>query len=417
MKNNSITSFAIVFLAIFLCIIGYLSTSIILQIKTGEIEAERDFSNTISSLRTMASEHAFLSESYIEQLKSFLNTTPRVDALIIGQDDEVKFAYPLHSKYIQPNYKREPQVHINSPFVRIFETRVSVKEPYDTQITAPVYILQTTTLFTLLKRALIISLVAVFFMFFLSLFLEDEKKSEKAKYRGFKKRNYSDHMQTDNTEASYIDDSCTKNSNTITAEQQAPIIQNISYHSGKQSESSDDLVSSISKNAMKYDPMGLFSQSSGAGRNNYFESTLDTELFRSISNEQDLTLVLININNIDHSHYCARQITDIFTNVFNLTNHLFEYGSSGYALLLKGKNLEQSIDICENLYIQIESLLDENQIGSKIAIGLSNRAGRVKLSATRLVYEANEALSKAKENAQYPIIAFKVDSQKYNQMY
>ncbi|MGL4985608.1 MAG: GGDEF domain-containing protein [Treponemataceae bacterium] len=403
MKNNSMTTLAIVFLAIFLCIFAYISVSVILQIKTGSVEADQEFTYAIDSLRSLAGDHTFLSESYVEGLKSFLDKSPRIDAIVIEQGSEVKFAYPLQSKYIHSNYNREPEVGSNSLFVRVFDTRVSVKDPYDTRITAPVYILQSRTIFPLLKRTFFIVIIVTLIMFFIALFIDTEKKpAESVVYEGHGSRKV----------------------NPVDTSSKGPIIQNISYHSGNQPSdapapryTADDQTFVAAGSTVTYDPMGLRSVNTGAGKNTYFEATLDSELMRSISNEQDLTLVLIQVNNVEHSHPCAKQIGNILVNTLHFANLLFEYSNSGYALLLKEMDLDHAISTCEHLYLEIESLLDENQLATKIAIGLSSRSKRGKLSASRLIYEANTALNKAQGNAQYPIIAFKVDTKKYNEIY
>ena len=70
------------------------------------------------------------------------------------------------------------------------------------------------------------------------------------------------------------------------------------------------------------------------------------------------------------------------------------------------------LNICEKLYTEITALLKEFDVDKKVFFGLSSRTLRL-IPGIRLIKEAMQAVDKAMEDPSLPIVAFKVDAERY----
>jgi GGDEF domain-containing protein len=92
---------------------------------------------------------------------------------------------------------------------------------------------------------------------------------------------------------------------------------------------------------------------------------------------------------------------------------LFEYGRWGISVILPCDGIDTAIAKSEKYYQRItEKFQAGYSRASSLCIGLSSRSGRL-LNAERLMFEAREALKKAKAETKNKIIAFKSDPEKY----
>ena len=70
--------------------------------------------------------------------------------------------------------------------------------------------------------------------------------------------------------------------------------------------------------------------------------------------------------------------------------------------------------LAEAMHTQLKDLLESENIREKLAIGISTRSLRL-LPGSRLITEANQALEKAFDETGLPIVAFRVNPDKYRQ--
>ncbi|MCL2764050.1 MAG: GGDEF domain-containing protein [Treponema sp.] len=158
-------------------------------------------------------------------------------------------------------------------------------------------------------------------------------------------------------------------------------------------------------------PKGLYSSRSSIGWEEYTKDRLDSELHRCSSTEKDLTLVLMEFCDIN-SDSMFRQAAEETVNFFTSRDLLFEYNEYGITVILPGIGLDVAITRAEKFYQRIMEKFPGGFASSSLCIGLSSRSGRL-LNADRLIFEASEALRKAKNDRHTSIIAFKSDPDKY----
>ena len=95
-------------------------------------------------------------------------------------------------------------------------------------------------------------------------------------------------------------------------------------------------------------------------------------------------------------------------------SELFEYKSDAYAAVLKGKDLQTSVDKFEGIYNEIANFLKDNNAANEVSVGISSADER-NVKAERVILEANQALEYASQDPDSPIVAFRANPQKYKE--
>ena len=142
------------------------------------------------------------------------------------------------------------------------------------------------------------------------------------------------------------------------------------------------------------------------------QTRLDSELVRAASSEQDLTLMVIRIANIDWTTEVAKQISSHIIETVKFADFVFNYKEDGCTAIFQGMDLNQALEEAENLHTDIIAMLAKYGMYNTVNIGLSARSLRL-ISASRLANEAEQALSHAVSDRESPIVAFKVNPEKY----
>ncbi|GMO33554.1 MAG: hypothetical protein Ta2F_09430 [Termitinemataceae bacterium] len=143
-------------------------------------------------------------------------------------------------------------------------------------------------------------------------------------------------------------------------------------------------------------------------------AVLEDELKNAIDQEKDL--VVMNAEhtnaNIDYSH-----IVEIGNEFFNDDIKIFEKEGGGLFIILPNINIDTGFDLAKEFHrVVSEDLLNivANEQDRSFLVGVAGRTGRI-LDAVRLISESSRALEKAREDTALPIVAFKIDVQKYEE--
>jgi|GEM_PF-1201569 hypothetical protein len=159
-------------------------------------------------------------------------------------------------------------------------------------------------------------------------------------------------------------------------------------------------------------PQGLFSKRTGFSWEQYMLPRLDSELIRSASGGTDLALFTIRVENLDWSSGAGNEISNVILQTGKYQDMLFEYGTDGCTVILPDTDIDQSLQAADELYTAISTILENWQETLKIGIGISARSLRM-ISGERLANESSEALKHAFADNTSPIVAFKVNPEKY----
>jgi hypothetical protein len=160
---------------------------------------------------------------------------------------------------------------------------------------------------------------------------------------------------------------------------------------------------------------GLYSPDSGLGWPEYLPERLGAELSRAASFEQDLVLLELSHEGIPRDSPSYRVIIRILLEFFSFRDLAFEQDPAGLAVILPNIDAEHALRMTEEFLKKVTSILREEEASSdyrKIFIGLSSRSGRL-VDAERVITEARAALTRAREEGDSRIVAFKADPNKY----
>ena len=147
---------------------------------------------------------------------------------------------------------------------------------------------------------------------------------------------------------------------------------------------------------------------------NTLENRLGIELEKASAFEQDLTLIIVRIKDLNKDTTANQRIETLLFDVFKYEDLVFQYKDDGYAGIMLDTNLDAAMKISENMYREIGSVLSSFDYENKVGIGLSTRNIRI-IPAQRLLNEADKAVEHSFEEEEMPIVAFKVNPEKYRQ--
>lgn len=147
--------------------------------------------------------------------------------------------------------------------------------------------------------------------------------------------------------------------------------------------------------------------------NIHYQASLEQKLDEAIVSELHVTLALLKINGLDHGNSISQNVIKILSDSLE-GSELFEYKSDAYAAVLKGKDLQTSVDKFEGIYNEIADFLKDNNAANEVSVGISSADER-DVKAERVILEANQALEYASQDPDSPIVAFRANPQKYKE--
>ena len=187
------------------------------------------------------------------------------------------------------------------------------------------------------------------------------------------------------------------------------------YESPMIIESSDVKENNDAENAPASDssesnPSGLFNPVTGLGWESYLDTRLENEINRAISSEIDISVFIINIPNLERESEESKKVSEYLSLQFQFRDLLFEYKNDCIVAIKISMNLDEALNFADKIHADISQILEQKQC----YIGISTRSIRI-VSGERLFNEALAAVEHAKNEEDSPIIAFRVDVEKYRQ--
>ena len=160
-------------------------------------------------------------------------------------------------------------------------------------------------------------------------------------------------------------------------------------------------------------PVGLFDEKTGFGWEQYMPTRLDSELIRAASSEQDLALFTVRIPGIDWTTPEGKETASIIKDWVKFNDLVFDYGSDGFTAIFQNQNTDAALAEAEKTHTEIVSVLKRANSSAKTPfVGISTRSLRL-ISGKRLFNESEQALFHAMEDKDSPIVAFRVNPDKY----
>ena len=409
--------FSICVFIVFALAICFFGISVYRNIVTGKNLA----TDTFNSIRSDAIDfinYYGISENFTQKFTEYVQHKTEIAGLIIMQDSSSCFAYPVSSSIIQFDNFGEPIIKGNSPIFTIFSSTLPVDNYVGINITTAVYLIQPSKIFSIAKISFLIILVATAIVFVVIMLQYKTDDSNTDKTDNYVTNNTVNNQENNNDENYKLSEENELQNNDkvendimIEEENQIELDQQLEELNKKETQDAPQFkpfASNIS------DPQGLFSEFTGFGWESYLETRLDSELARAASSEQDLAFFLIAIEKFDFKNQIIPQLTSILLDKFKFRDLIFEYGTNGFAVIVQGINLDRAMSLSQDLYTEMSALFVNYQMNNRFGIGITTRSLRL-ITGNRLIDEAQQALNKAFEEEGLPIVAFRVNPDKYRQ--
>ncbi len=387
MTNKVVVIFSILIIFIFALGIFYFAINVSDDLQKGSNEADAQFRTFLASMNYEMSNSPYLSPDYLENLRDMIKQNEFIAAVTIKSETNTYFAYPLSSKYISAS-SASPEISVTSPALIVRSTDIPYNDTTNTEVQAAVYLIKPSKVFDYaLYSFYIIAGGTLLAMLILLISRKRPKTSKAAKSAVITEENS---VQAENI----VDEAANQQEVPVKRRTPDPIQQK-------------DAVKTI-------DPMGLFSPATGISWESYLETRLDAELVRAASSEQEFSIINIRVENLPHNHPCAKEICSVLIDTFNFRDLLFEFGDDSYICVLPGVDLNKTLSISETLYQELKQVISSFGLVNQLVFGISTRAMRL-VSGIRIVKESIEAVNKALEEPELPIVAFRVNAERYKQ--
>ncbi len=433
MSFRKAKTFAIVISAAFVIAAAFFVISIISLSNKGSSKASASFDSISAQINQSAETNPILSAAYLEEVKTVASKADLLDAITLTKDSLVFFAWPADSHLLSVDVNSNMVISSSSPMIKIFSKTINTGNSGTLTITCAMQTLFKKDIFSkavisflIVLAGTIVSLILLIVQThqlkeklsevseeepvtdpeseedsFSEVFSEDiseETDSEDIQdFEGTEEETFEDY---ENIEES-IDETASEETETVPEKEEdlSPV-------------SEEEVIEPVLSKSS--DPTGLFSEKSGFGWESYLETRLDTELYRAASNEQDIALFMIVVKEIDQFPKAYRGLCELILSFFQYRDLVFEYGKDGFTGIAVNLTINQAMIASEQLYARIKALLKEHNLELTVGIGISTRSLRI-LPGSRLLAEAKEAVEKAMEETEIPIVAFRVNHEKYRQ--
>ena len=428
--KKGIYVFAGIILSLFAVTTAYFAGSVAVSVKNGPVRAERDFTRISQDVNSV-----LFFDLNEERLRDFQNKTvgdKYLAAVLVRSGRDIVFAYPSSSHLIVPDSLGMPALKSSSPFIKVFSTTIPASSKENTVLTAAVYTLHPSDIYNPARLSFLVVLACTLSVFAVLIYLsvfgqsaeyEAEKAAAQTEFFSNSERESAPavHMPTFQPQTvSYAPVPETAEPE-IAADFEPPLYAQTAAEPELSYPEADETGTAAPAAAEEVpaqdrinDPTGLFSPATGVGWESYMETRLDSELVRAASSEQDLALVLLRIPGLENNSLMMKRIAAVLLDFFKFRDFVFEYKKDGFAGILLNINLDQAMVLSEAMHTQLKELLESENIRGQLAIGISTRSLRL-LPGSRLITEANQALEKAFDETGLPIVAFRVNPDKYRQ--
>lgn len=399
MTKKTINLISVIAIVIFVICILHFTISIAFSIKSGKNNARfifDDIKNYISSVQ----ETDLNNSSFDLNLDSVVRQHEELQGLIVENTNQRIYEY---SKSINSN-STVSVMSSSVPFIN--ETAL---------VTANIIILSSNKIFKIALRTFIIILICTIAIFLVILFIHQKEKNNHFDFSEQDdeiKEDYNEvELFDDNVEKPFVEKNDSVFSNSLNNEDFSFEITNDNNY---EEDSDNSLENSNNDENIKDRDDIHKSLFTGFIKDEYITEILNAELKNASKAEQDLSIIILRIKKLIHSDPLTKEILPTLNKIFKDAYKTFEFGEDGYLIILNNDILF-SIKFAEKMFNDFYPEYKKLNIENEIGIGVSSKSQRL-VSAERIMNEASHATEKAFDETDLPIIAFKVNPDKYNQL-
>lgn len=399
MKRKSISIYTAVISAVFAFALIFFAANLAAEAKTGASRAKNTFDALVTSVKNARTP---------EEIKPAALSRENYSALFIAENGNPLIAFPNESAKNAENTR----------FVTVYRVTVNRgKAAYD--ITAAIYTLRPSVVFYYARFSFIIIMVATLLTIVLIIYIScTEKKSadtESSSSEEIEEQGKDSACKM--TEAENNEDTTPENRESEAA---ATAQAQLEYPASDDTDTADEPAETNGEAAgnqflpqnEENEAKDTFSPVTGLSWESQLKPRLETELVRTASLEQDISLLLIKIPNLTFTDSITKEITAYLLKELPFRDKLFEYKDNSFAMIKGETSIEEAEEYAETLHSGLTAIL--SPVKKDCCIGISSRSTRM-LTAERLIMEADEAVNHAEHETTSKIIGFHVDVEKYRQ--
>lgn len=392
---------------VFAFAIFFFSFNIYKEYNTGIDTVSYRFYNISNNINKGAQKNSSYLSNNIENLIADFD---EIEAINISINGKNLLSYPTS------NFQS-----INSKYIRNFSSKLDTPSG-NIKIEANIYVLKPSSVFYYAKLSFLIVLIITLTTIIMIIYLNHKEKKGASEVIS-EKIESEDEIAVESQVTEDSDDSIYSMEEEIINEDEIiPEETPFELIESETSVDSDEVYVSSDEEEIKlpyeeYTPATITSETSepynpdsGISWEKYLKERLETELNRAISSETDLSLFVFQIPEVEQTSELFNNICKYLTIQFEYKDLLFEYKDNCIVAIKIGMKLDDALTFCDKVHADIKSLIEDKEC----YIGISTRSVRM-VSTERLLLEAEEALKHAKDETDSPVVAFRVDAEKYRE--
>ena len=441
MKNRFIVVYTVFAAAVFIFALSFFGFNLYKEYSTNLDKSEVRYTNLVNDIRTISYNQPVNNSAYIQSIKNAIGNTGSYSFIQIRRDGETVIFYPAGKM-------KEETI---SNLTRSFSETLTVNKQAIT-VDCNVYLIKPDSIFYYARVSflmiLIITIITIIMIIYLNMAeesasnvisLEEDKDEEDAKASETIKEESLENEQAENAEA----EAEVEPSAETTPAEDTPVTETSEPEKTEVQEPEDEKSAEVTPEEVKAifsepltdkeieeatsvepaklpveeikpakteaNPSGLFDPETGIGWESYLITRLNNEIERATASEIDISLFIVKVPGISMTSDVFKNICNYLTIQFQFKDLLFEYKDDSIVAIKISMNVDEALNLADKLYSDICNVID----GTNCRIGITSRSIRM-VTAERLLMEAEQSIEHTDANS--PIIAFRVDSEKYRQM-
>lgn len=439
MKNRFIVVYTVFAAAVFIFALSFFGFNLYKEYSTNLEKSDIRYTNLVNDIRTLSYNQAENNTSYAQSIKKAVGDSAAYSFIQVKREGETVVFYPAGKL-------KEETV---SKLTKSFSTSLTVNKQSVT-VDCNLYLIRPDSIFYYARVSflmiLIITIITVIMIIYLN--LVEETSSDVISLEETSEEETEEEILDDSEETVNISETEKVEEREKETEAPAPVIEPEKTENETEEKSAevtpeevkaifaepltDDVVNETVEDAIPVDnpapvepaklpvdeikpaktadnPSGLFDPATGIGWESYLLTRLNNEIERATASEIDISLFVIKVPDISMTSEVYKNICNYLAIQFQFKDLLFEYKDDSIVAIKISMNVDEALSLAEKLYTDICNIID----GKNCRIGITSRSIRM-VTGERLLLEAEQSIEHS--DASSPIIAFRVDSEKYRQM-
>ena len=439
MKNRFIVVYTVFAAAVFIFALSFFGFNLYKEYSTNLEKSDIRYTNLVNDIRTLSYNQAENNASYAQSIKKAVGDSAAYSFIQVKREGETVVFYPAGKL-------KEETV---SKLTKSFSTSLTVNKQSVT-VDCNLYLIRPDSIFYYARVSflmiLIITIITVIMIIYLN--LVEETSSDVISLEETSEEETEEEILDDPEETVNISETEKVEEREKETEAPAPVIEPEKTENETEEKSAevtpeevkaifaepltDDVVNETVEDAIPVDnpapvetaklpvdeikpaktadnPSGLFDPATGIGWESYLLTRLNNEIERATASEIDISLFVIKVPDISMTSEVYKNICNYLAIQFQFKDLLFEYKDDSIVAIKISMNVDEALSLAEKLYTDICNIID----GKNCRIGITSRSIRM-VTGERLLLEAEQSIEHS--DASSPIIAFRVDSEKYRQM-